>query len=268
MEVKVVVDGLVFPECPRWHDGTLFFSDQHDCTVWRLDSHGVKSRVLDVPGQPSGLGWLPDGTLLVISMLDRRILYAADGSVYADLTGYIEHSANDMLVDSQGRAWVGNFGFDLNHGEKPVATVLLRVDPDRSIHVAATDLMFPNGMVMSDGILIVAETMASRLTAFDVAADGTLSNRRLYAALESLFPDGIGMDARGGVWVACATNHRVVCVDPSGAITCEIPLDGRDAFACMPGGADGRDLFICTAPHFRPDITRPARKGAIETTRI
>src|SRR5579863_826623 len=200
MQLETVCSGLVFPECPRWHDGALYFSDMHDGIVWRLSDRG-SAKVLEIPAHPGGLGWLPDGTLQVVSMLDQRVLRSTPGGLapFADLSSFGVHIANDMVIDREGRAYVGNFGFDLNGGETPRPTVLLSVEREGKIRIAAEDLLFPNGAVItSDGkTLVVAETFANRLTAFDIRPDGSLTNRRVFASLGGLLPDGICLDVEG-----------------------------------------------------------------------
>jgi sugar lactone lactonase YvrE len=268
---KTILEGLVFPECPRWHDGALYFSDMHDGIVWKL-AGGEAVRVAEVPSRPAGLGFAPDGSLLIVSMIERKLFRStADGLVtVADLSGLVSNLANDLMVDLEGRAYIGNFGFDLNHGESPRPTVLLRVDPCGEVAVAAGDLLFPNGMVIppDNRTLIVAETFGFRLTAFDILPGGGLSNRRVFAPLGGLNPDGICLDAEGAVWVTCPGANKVIRVHEDGAIAREILLPGRDSFACMLGGDDRRTLYICTAPHYLPEITIPARGGRIEAIRV
>ena len=271
MSPETVLDGLAFPECPRWHEGALFFSDMHGGVVWRLTAGGASSRVLEVPSFPGGLGWLPDGTLQVVSMLDRRLLrLTAQGLVtIADLSAFASHPTNDMVVDRQGRAYIGNFGFDLNGGESPRPTVLLCVESSGEVRAVAQDLVFPNGMAITpDGkTLIVAETFAGRLSAFDIQPDGALTNRRVFAPLEGIHPDGICLDEHGALWVACPGGNRVVRVKAGGEITHNIPLPDRDSYACMLGGPDRRDLYICTARHHLPERTRKLLSGRIEVLR-
>ena len=180
--LDVLVDGLTFPEGPRWHGGRLWFSDFYSHRVLAADRTGRLETIVEVPQRPSGLGWTRDGKLLVVSMLDRRLLRLDGGrlAVVADLSALATGPCNDMVVDGHGRAWVGNFGFDRHRGEAQRTTCIVRVDPDGKATKAADDLLFPNGTVITpDGkTLIVGETFAHRLTAFDVAADGTLSKRR------------------------------------------------------------------------------------------
>src|SRR5438045_867854 len=212
---ETFLEGLYFGEGPRWHDGRLWFSDFYDHAVFAVDMDGHRDRIVDVPGQPSGLGWLPDGRLLVVSMLDRKLL-RLDGDdlvEHAALGGIATFHCNDMAVTGSGRAYVGDFGFDLEEftaraaaGESVTATsaALARADPDGAVTVAADGLEFPNGTVITpDGsTLIIAESFGRRLSAFDVSADGDLSNRRLWADLGRCAPDGICLDADGCVWVA------------------------------------------------------------------
>jgi sugar lactone lactonase YvrE len=213
---SVLRQGLYFGECPRWHDGRLWYSDFYGHTVHALTPGRADERVVEVAGQPAGLGWLPDGSLLIVSMVDRRVLrLGPDGSLseHAALGEWATFHCNDMVVDAAGRAYVGNFGFDLfalRSGEAVPSrsAALIRVDPDGQVSVAADELEFPNGTVITPdgGTLIVAETMARRLTAFDVSADGALANRRVWADLKphEIAPDGICLDASGAVWAANA----------------------------------------------------------------
>jgi sugar lactone lactonase YvrE len=271
--LDTVLDGLAFPEGLRWHDGVLFFSDMHDGVVWRLTEDGRATRVLDLPTQPSGLGWSPDGTLHVVSMLDRRLVKVTPrGPVtVADLSTIEPHAINDMVIDSSGRAYIGTFGCDLNAGEPPCPTLVYRVDPSGEITVAARDIFFPNGAVISpDGkTFLVSETFGHCITAFDLAPDGTLTNRRVFAKFEATLPDGICLDEAGGVWVCSPAVHEVIRVEEGGRITDTIPLPpDRDSFACVLGGPDRRNLYIGTAREYIPTVTRAQRAGRIEVTRV
>ena len=263
---EVLLSGLTFPEAPRWHNGKLWFSDFYTQRVMALAGRGRAETIIEVKARPSGLGWRRDGTLLIVSMLDRRLL-AFDGSglrVIAELAALATGPCNDMVVDAADRAYIGNFGFDRHAGEAPRSTCLIRVDRDGSVHRIADDLMFPNGMVITpDGrTLIVAETYAHRLTAFDIDHDGSLVNRRLFAALPDCFPDGICLDAEGAIWVADARGRGVVRVMNGGRIARTIATE-RTVFACMLGGADRRQLFLCTSTGSGPAMAEK-RDGRIE----
>lgn len=269
-DVAVVLDGLAFPEGPRWHDGRLWFSDMHAHEVVALDpATGARETIVEVPACPSGLGWLPDGTLLIVSMEDRRLVRFSDGALvqHADLSSLATFHCNDMVVDWMGRAYVGNFGFDLHHRADPVPAVLVRADPDGSVHAVAEDMQFPNGSVIFDTTLVVGESFAGRLTAFDIGDDGSLANRRVWAQLEGAVPDGICLDAEGAIWVASPTSNEVLRVREGGEVTDRIALD-RGAFACMLGGRDRRTLFICTSQSSDPVDSAQQRSGRIESMRV
>jgi sugar lactone lactonase YvrE len=235
---------------------------------------GTVVPVVDVPGQPSGLGWLPDGRLLVVSMQDRRLLRLDGGALVevADLSRLAPAPCNDMLVDGHGRAYIGNFGFDLQARAPFAPTTLVMVTPDGRTSVVADDLHFPNGTVLTpDGrTLIVAESYGQRLTAFDVTGDGTLSNRRVWAQLhgKGVGPDGICLDQEGAVWLASPVSREVLRVREGGALTHRIPTTGQ-AVACMLGGADRRTLFVLTGRVLvTPEQSLAERSGMIWTTRV
>jgi sugar lactone lactonase YvrE len=268
----VLVEGLAFPEAPRWHDGQLWFSDFFTRRVMRVNSRGIASVVVEVPGQPSGLGWLPDGRLLIVSMTDRRLLRLEDQGLatVANLRDLAPFHCNDMVVDRQGRAYIGNFGFDLAARAAVSPTVLIMVTPEGQARIVAEDLLFPNGSVITpDGrTLIVAETFGRRLTAFDIALDGSLSGRRTWAGLKEAMPDGICLDAEGAIWVASPQTAEVLRVLEGGEITHRVPVINQ-AIACMLGGADRRTLFILTARLlFDEERSRSLRTGRIETVRV
>jgi sugar lactone lactonase YvrE len=271
MRTQVLLSGLAFAEGPRWHGGRLWFSDMHDHRVLAVDMQGNVETIVGVPQQPSGLGWLPDGRLLVVSMVDRRLLRLDNGELHAvaDLSPYAPFHCNDMVVDAHGRAYVGNFGFDPYSGEAPAATALALVTPTGDVRVVAEDLWFPNGTVITpDGTtLVIGETHAARLTAFDIAADGSLSNRRTWATLEGTAPDGICLDAEGAIWVASPVSAEVLRVREGGEVTQRIPVETQ-AFACMLGGPERRHLFICTALDHEPERCRATRSGRIEVVEV
>ena len=268
--MSIAADGVAFGEGPRWRGGTLWWSDMHGKQVCRLASNGSIDRICEVPGRPSGLGWLPDGRLLVVSMTDRCVLRMEEGVglvTHADLSALAPRRCNDMVVDRNGGAYVGNFGFELDGAEPIASTVLIRVEPDGSARVVADGLFFPNGMVITDDdrTLVVAETWRSRLTAFTIAPDGSLTDRRTWARFDrSVYPDGICLDAEGAIWVASPTTSEVVRVREGGEILRRIET-GRGAYACALGGPDGRTLFVCTADSHDPERQRRERNGLIET---
>ena len=268
----ILLSGLTFPEGPRWHDGRLWFSDFYSHRVIAVDPQGRAETIVQVPQQPSGLGWLPDGSLLIVSMLDRKLMRFADGvlSEYADLSKFATGPCNDMVVDAQGRAYVGNFGFDRHKGEPERTTCLIRVDPDRFVSIATEELLFPNGAVITpDGKkLIIGETIGQCLTIFDIAADGSLANRGVFAQMPEMFPDGICLDAEGAVWFSNPRKGYVARVFEGGRIAERIEVGpGRGAYACMLGGEDGRTLFILTNSGSGPDMASKT-DGRIETVRV
>jgi len=269
----VVLDGLAFPEGPRWHDGRLWFSDQHDKRVVAMHPDGTAETVVEVPHQASGLGWLPDDRMLVVSMLDRKVMgLEPDGNlvVHADLSALAPGSCNDMVVDATGRAYVGNFGFDMYAGERPQNTCLVAVEPDGTARVVADDLAFPNGSVITpDGsTLLVGESMAARICAFDIAPDGSLGNRRVWAKIEGATVDGMCLDADGAIWAACPFTGRVLRIREGGEIVDEVKGTHPGSFACMLGDDDRRTLYVCTAPTHVPDEARVAHGGRIEAVRV
>ncbi|HEY8478383.1 MAG TPA: SMP-30/gluconolactonase/LRE family protein [Spirillospora sp.] len=286
-EPITVAEGFHFLEAPRWRDGRLWFSDFYGHQVTSMREDGSDRRVeARVPEQPSGLGWLPDGRLLVVSMRDRKIMRReADGTlvVHADLSDHATGHVNDMVVDDRGRAYVGNFGFDLMGGAPLEPTALHRVDPDGTVTKVADDLWFPNGAVItSDNVLVVAETFGNRISAFDIAADGSLTNRRPWAEFGPLpssrrvdealgqlqaAPDGVCLDAEGGLWAADAIGSRLVRVTGDGRITDEIK-PGTPVYACGLGGSDGRTLFACAAPDFHEGPRKAAKEARMLAIRV
>jgi sugar lactone lactonase YvrE len=271
---QVLATGLYFGEGPRWHGGRLWFSDFYDHAIKTVDESGTVEVRFTVPNQPSGLGWLPDGRLLAVSMLDRKLLRQEGERLveHADLSEIATWHCNDMVVDASGRAYVGNFGFDLEAvmaggGERRPAD-LARVDPDGTVTVAATALEFPNGTAITpDGrTMIVAESMGARLTAFDVAPDGTLSNRRTWASTAPRLPDGICLDADGHVWFANPRAPEAVLVAEGGEVL-DVVETSQPCFACMLGGADGRTLYCLTAAASGSAAERE-RTGKVEVARV
>ena len=271
-ELKTLLGGLAFAEGPRWRDGRLWFSDMHAHEVVAMAPDGSRETIYTHDGPVSGLGWLPDGRLLIVSMVDMKLLrMERDGKVvlHGDLSAVATGRCNDMVVDRQGRAYVGNFGYDFPNGT-PKTTRMARVDPDGTVTAAADELMFPNGTVITpDGkTLVVGETFANRLTAYDVAGDGALSNRRIWAATgERVFPDGCCLDAEGAIWVASPLSNEVVRFREGGEVLERI-TSTQGVYACMLGGDDGRTLYVLTCESSDPDNTAATRTGKIEVTRV
>jgi sugar lactone lactonase YvrE len=287
--LETLLDGGAFFEGPRWHDGRWWVADFYRHAVFAVDAAGRAEEVLAVEGQPSGMGWMPDGTLLVVSMRDHKVLRwtaEAGATVHADVSRFCGGHLNDMVVDGAGRAYAGNFGFDLMGGADPAPAALIRVDPDGGAAVAAEEMLFPNGSVITPdgGTLIVGETAAARYTAFTIAPDGALTDRRVWGQVapeppmgtlhETLGrlefgPDGCTLDADAHIWSADEVGARCVRLAPGGAIVDEIPMpEGLDAFACMLGGDDGRTLLMCAAPDFAEGNRRAAREGVLLTTTV
>ncbi len=270
----VVLDGLKFPEGPRWHDGRLWFSDMHARRVMAMDPTGQTSIICEVENRPSGLGFLQDGRLLVVSTADHRLL-VLDRDLglreVADISPFVGGDANDMVTDAFGRSYIGNFGFDFAGGGEFKTTALVRVDPNGQASVAADDLAFPNGAVITpDGkTLVVAETFARKLTAFDIADDGSLSGRRTWADLGRATPDGICLDEEGAIWVASPITAECLRVREGGEVTDRIAMnEGRGAYACMLGGGDRRTLYICTSEGDEADRQAGRSRGWIEAVRV
>ena len=254
LKTEVLIAGLKFPESPRWHDDKLWFVDIDGHQVLTVDLDGNSEIILQRTEQLSGLGWLPDNRLLVVSMGDNTLLRLdPEGvKVVADLNKFKTVLCNDMVVDKKGRAYVGNMGFDYFNNEPFAPTKLILVEPNGDARVVVDSMAFPNGTVITpdDKTLIIAETIAAKLTAFDIMDDGSLTGRRLWANLKSLPPDGICLDAEGGIWLAAPGRRRVVRVLEGGQITHIVKVE-NDAYACMLGGPDRKTLFVATSKHTR-----------------
>ncbi len=279
---RVLAGGIYFGEGPRWHDGRLWFSDFHAHAVKSVSLAGDLRTEFAIDDQPSGLGWLPDGSMLIVSMVKRKVLRrGVDGAlaVHADLSGIAGFHCNDMVVDAHGRAFVGNFGFDLDAelmargaesviADHPVAD-LACIAPDGTVSVAARDMHFPNGSVITpDGrTLIVGETLSGALTAFDIGADGALSGRRLWAPTSPRLPDGIALDANGAIWIANPLAPECVLIAAGGAVL-DVIDTGEPCYACMLGGDDGTTLFMLTAPTSIGHEAAAAAKGKIVVAEV
>jgi sugar lactone lactonase YvrE len=281
-----LIDGLYFGESPRWQDGRLWYSDFYDKAVKSVDLKGDTRLEVQLDEQPSGLGWLPDGSLLVVCMesltlkrLEKKESEKNNLVLHADLSQYSKHLCNDMVVDQQGNAYVGNFGFNLDAemqargvesviADHPKANIV-KVTPHGEVSVATGGMSFPNGCVISpDGkTLVVAETLGLCLTAFDIVENGELKNRRVWAATGVRVPDGICMNADGNIWIANAVGHECVLIAEGGEVL-EIVNTSQNCYACMLGAEDGKTLFMLTAQSSHAGIAGASRAGKIEVTKV
>ena len=254
LKTEVLLDGLIFPESPRWHEDKLWFVDMEDHKVMTVDLKGNTETILEISSRVSGLGWLPDNKLLVVSMDDNYLLRLDPEGIkmVADFNEFGPVLMNDIVVDKKGRAYVGNFGFDYLNNKPFSPTKLILVYPNGDMKVVADNMAFPNGTVITpdDNTLIIAETFAAQLTAFDIMDDGSLIGRRVWANLKSLAPDGICLDEEGGIWLAAPGRQRVARVLEGGQITHIVRVE-NDAYACMLGGPDRKTLFVVTSKHTR-----------------
>jgi sugar lactone lactonase YvrE len=267
-ELPILMNGLAFPESPRWHDDRLFFSDWGAHEVIAVDLEGKSEVIARVPSFPMCIDRLPDGRLLIVSANDGLLLRREpDNSLvtHADLSGLAHHAWNDIVVDGRGNAYV-NIGFDFPGGEFGLG-ILALATPGGAVRQVADGVAFPNGMVVTpdNSTLVLAESYGNRLTAFDIAADGSLSNRRLWADLQDGAPDGICLDAEGAIWYGDVPNKRCVRVREGGEMLQTIDLD-RGCFACALGGAGRKTLFL-TANDWRgpADMTDGERMGQVLT---
>ncbi len=266
--VRRLLDGLAFPEGPRWREDRLWLTDQHAHEVITVDMRGNAERIVQrMEDRPGGLGFLPDGTPLVVAMTTRRVLRIRGSELepYVDLAHLASFHCNDMLVDRRGRAYVGNFGYDVDAGAPVKPAELILVGTDRNVKVVNREVIFPNGTALTpDGkTLMVAETFAARISAFDVAADGTLENRRIWAEIDGLQPDGLCLDEEGAVWCACTKQGRVFRLAPSGEPVA-FAEPSVTPYACMLGGPERRHLFALCAETSVPAEAARRRTGRIE----
>ncbi len=270
-KTEILIDGLYFGEVPRWHENKLWLSDFYGNKVIKVDMQGKVEDVAKVPNHPSGLGWLPDGRLLIVSMLDRRLLRLDPQGLVevADLSSLATYHCNDMVVNSNGDAYIGNFGSDWVVSFNPDPANLVLVKPDGTTKVVAEDMRFPNGSVITpDGsTLIVAETWGNRLTAFNIENDGSLTGRHVWANTAPAMPDGICLDAENTVWIASPSTQQVVRITEGGKVLHAIDLD-RQAFACMLGGPDRCTLFILTADSSVPEEAKAKPASRVECLRV
>lgn len=269
---QLLADGFVFLEGPRWRDGKLWVSDMFAEKVLTVDAQGNTELVATVPQRPSGLGFLPDGRLLIVSMHDKKLLRQDPNGLaeVADVSALVGGDINDMVVDAQGRSYIGNFGYDLMGGEEAQPANIVMVTPDGQARVVADGLGFPNGSVISpDGsTFIVAETFANCLSAFSIAADGSLSDRRVFAQLGEATPDGICLDAEGAVWVSSFGSGEFLRVKDGGEVTHRVPVPDKRAVACMLGGEGRRTLFMLTAATSVEELAQGKSEASIETVQV
>lgn len=267
-----LAEGFGFVEGPRWHDNRLFFSDMGSKQVLSVDLDGKVEEIAVVEARPSGIGWLPDGRMIVVSMNDKRVVrQEPDGTLvtHADISSLAVAPCNDMVVDGRGNAYVGNPGYDMRNPPQPLPSAqVVLVRADGTAQIVDDQVRFPNGSVVTDDnrTLIIGETMGRRLTAWDIEQDGTLSNRRTFADVPGRAPDGIALDTEGAIWMADAEGNACVRVLEGGEIT-DVVDTGRGCFACALGGEDRRTLFLLTGEGFSGDAIR-RRTGAIETVEV
>lgn len=282
-EARVLAEGILFGEGPRWRDGRLWFSDFYAHAVKSVSPAGDLRTEFEIDDMPSGLGWMPDGSLLIVSMQKRQVLRRhLDGRValHADLSDVATFHCNDMIVDGAGRAYVGNFGFDLaaEMAVRDIASIvadhtpanLALISAEGVVSVAASNLRFPNGAVISSdgGTLIIAETFGMSLTAFDIGQDGALSNRRIWASTAPRAPDGITMDAEGAIWICNPLAPECVRLAPGGQVL-DIVRTGEDAcYAAMLGGEAGTTLFMLTAPPLGAAVESSTPGGKVLTIEV
>lgn len=269
---RLVDGGLVLCDGARWHEDKLWFSDLYGAATYTVDLDGNLEKLFDLPTRPSGLEFLPDGTLLVVSQHDQRVLQWSEGelTLYADLAGVAVSDANDIVLTTRQRAYVTCFGFDLGAGEEPAPAPLMLVEADGSVSMVADDLLFPNAVVLTDDerTLLVSETAGLKIEAFDVADDGTLTNRRLWADLGTLTPDGMCLDAEGALWIACVFAGEFVRVAEGGEILERITVPERWATGCVLGGPERRHLFMLTSETTPEDLARGQSIGRVEVVEV
>lgn len=265
--LATTASGLAWPESPRWRDGALWFSDVHNFRLMKVVPGRPATVVAPVPGRPAGMGFMPDGRLLLATALDKKLWWVSpegETSLAIDLSPHVKGLLNDMVVDRTGRAWVGDTGFDLLKGEPEAPGALLTWAPDSPVEVAAADVQFPNGIAISPDhdTLYLAETFGRRISAFAMLQGGKLSGRRTHVTLEER-PDGLCLDAEGALWVPLLWQQEFQRIDASGRITNRILLENERAISCVLGGADRRTLFLGVAQIDESDKSNVKRVGAI-----
>jgi sugar lactone lactonase YvrE len=273
-KILTVIAGISFGEAPRWRDGALYLSDIHADRVLRVNPAGTFEVVAQLQKPVSGLGWLPDGRMLVVCMHERKVLrQEPNGAMveHADISSVATWHANDMVVAADGTAYVGNFGFQITPVRAPPRTAAIAcITPEGNVSIAADGLWFPNGMVISpDGrTMIVAESAARRLSAFDITQPGTLANPRVWGQMGSHeVPDGICLDAEGAIWIASPPSRAVLRMREGGEIIERIEFE-QEAIACMLGGPDRSTLFVLTAASRDPRWCRSNHTARVLAVRV
>lgn len=265
-DLTVVADRLAWPESPRWHDGALWFSDVHNYRLMKLTDRGDLVKVADVPGRPAGMGFTPDGRLLLATALDRK-LWWLDGTrlqLAADLAPATRGLLNDMIVDPHGRAWVGDTGFDLSKGDPERPGTLLSWRCDEGIREVVAEVRFPNGLAFTPDarVLYLAETFGEVVSAFDVGQDGKLFGRRTHLTLDAR-PDGLCLDEQGALWVALLWKQELQRVTPDGAVTHRIRFPSEHVISCVLAGPERRTLYVGSAEIDETDRSNVKRHGRI-----
>jgi sugar lactone lactonase YvrE len=268
LPLSTSADGLAWPESPRWKDGCLWFSDVHNFRVMKLRPGGSPQVVAQVPGRPAGMGFMPDGRLLLASALDKKLWWVLDGGeleLAVDLSAKVKGLLNDMVVDGTGRAWVGDTGFDLLKGEPERTGSLLSWAPGSPVRVATEEVLFPNGIAIAPDhrTLYLAETFGSRVSAFRMQGDGQLSERRVHAGLEGR-PDGLCLDLEGALWVPLLWQQEFHRIASDGRITQRIRLEKERAISCVLAGPERRTLFLGVAEIDESDKSNVRRFGSIK----
>ena len=271
--LQPLLGGLGFAEAPRWHAGALWVSDIARHEVLRIDiCSAAVERVFTTPGEPSGLGWLPDGSLLVVQMEEHTVLRgSADAlALYAQTGAFSRGKLNDMVVGADGRAWLSNMGFDYET-ETARSTTLVAVDPQGVAYAAATDLWCPNGMAIapSGRQLVVGQSASREVLEFDIDSEANLGERRVFGTLpEGACSDGLCMDAAGALWIASPTTREFLRMERGGRISDRVPTPERHAIACVLGGEDRRTLFCLTSSTLSLRAARGTAEGRIGTVRV
>lgn len=279
-----VASGFAFTECPRWKDGHLWFVDMHLEQIISIDLETDNLTVIEVPGSPGGIGWLPDGRLVVVMMEQRQILRREDDNwvVHADLSADVPTTLNDLVVDQAGRCYVGETGFDphdylstpddiehvtVGKFECPSLSRIFMVEPEGDYRVVCEGVAFGNGIVIDARTqhLFIAESFGARLSRFDIDHDGSLSNRVQLPL--GFAPDGIGLDDWGCIWVSDVFGHAAQRVTAAGELLERIPTR-QLCLACAVGGPSGNDLFLCSSPTLDREQCLEKLESHIETTTI